>query len=80
MDAGLDAIEAYHSEHDGPTTSRYLAFADKVGIAVTGGSDYHGDTSHGSLGGVSLPRDAFEQLRALAATRRSQPQRLNPTS
>jgi hypothetical protein len=73
VDAGLDAIEAYHSEHDGPATARYLAFADKVGIAVTGGSDYHGDTSHGSLGGVSLPPEAFEKLRALAAVRRSGP-------
>jgi len=71
VDAGLDAIEAYHSQHDAATTSRYVAFADKVGIAVTGGSDYHGDASHGALGGVTLPRDAFERIKALAATRRS---------
>jgi len=73
VDAGLDAIEAYHSDHDAPTTSRYLAFAKKVGIAVTGGSDFHGDSSHGgrTLGCVSLPRDAFDRLKALSATRRS---------
>jgi predicted metal-dependent phosphoesterase TrpH len=73
VDAGLDAIEAYHSDHDGPTTARYLAFADRAGIAVTGGSDFHGDSSHGgrTLGCVSLPQDAFERLKALAATRQS---------
>ena len=71
MDAGLDAIEAYHSEHDAATIARYVAFAGRAGIAVTGGSDYHGDTSHGVLGGVTLPRDAFERIKALAATRRS---------
>ncbi|MEP7309537.1 MAG: PHP domain-containing protein [Acidobacteriota bacterium] len=71
VDAGLDAIEAYHSEHDATTTSRYVSFADKAGIAVTGGSDYHGDASHGALGDVTLPRDAFERIKALAATRRS---------
>ena len=37
----------------------------RLGLAVTGGSDYHGDESHGSggPGSVSLPRDAFEQLK-----------------
>jgi predicted metal-dependent phosphoesterase TrpH len=71
--AGLDAIEAYHSDHDAPTTARYVALAAELGIAVTGGSDYHGDPSHGGrvLGCVSLPRDAYETLKALSATRRS---------
>ncbi len=79
VDAGLDAIEAYHSEHDGPTTSRYLSFADKVGIAVTGGSDYHGDREHGgrSIGSVSLPRKAYERL--VGDVRRSCPQRVRQT-
>ena len=68
VDAGLDAIEAYHSDHDASTTSRYLAFADRLRHRGTGGSDYHGDSSHGgrTLGCVSLPRDAFERLKALA--------------
>jgi predicted metal-dependent phosphoesterase TrpH len=70
--AGLDAIEAYHSDHDALTTSRYVALAGELGIAVTGGSDYHGDPSHGGreLGWVSLPREAYETLKTLSATRR----------
>jgi predicted metal-dependent phosphoesterase TrpH len=67
VDAGLDAVEAYHSEHDAATTARYVEFAKRAGIAVTGGSDYHGDPAHGGRmpGSVSLPREAFEALRNL---------------
>ena len=66
-DAGLDAIEAYHSDHDAETTARYVARAERLGLAVSGGSDYHADPSHGgtALGSVSLPRDAYERLARL---------------
>lgn len=61
---GLDAIETYHSEHDGAATARYLAMASAMGVAVSGGSDYHGDPSHGPdhPGAVTLPRDAYDEL------------------
>lgn len=61
---GLDALEAYHSEHDSIATARYLAMAAALRIAVSGGSDFHGDPSHGPSdpGAVSLPRDAYEEL------------------
>ena len=64
MEAGLDAIEAYHSEHDAATSARYVALADQLGVAVSGGSDYHADESHGAvaLGSVSLPPEAYEKL------------------
>lgn len=63
---GLDAIEAYHIDHDASATRHYVALAERLGLAVTGGSDYHGDPSHGSggPGSVSLPRDAYERLKA----------------
>jgi predicted metal-dependent phosphoesterase TrpH len=65
--AGLDAVEAYHSDHDEQATRRYLAMADRLGLAVSGGSDYHADDAHGAGGPgcVSLPRDCFERLKAL---------------
>ena len=61
---GLDAIEAYHSEHDDAVTARYLAMALEMGVAVSGGSDFHGDPSHGPgrPGAVSLPRAAYDEL------------------
>jgi hypothetical protein len=45
--------------------------AETLGIAVSGGSDYHGDPRHGgrSIGDVSLPRDAYDRLKARSATR-----------
>ena len=68
--SGLDALEAYHSDHDANATARYLAMADRLQLLVSGGSDYHGGEEHGParLGGVDLPREAFEALKACAGT------------
>jgi len=67
VSAGLDAIEAYHTNHDELATGRYRSIAHRSGLAVSGGSDYHADQSHGSPhpGSVSLPRAEFEQLKRL---------------
>jgi predicted metal-dependent phosphoesterase TrpH len=69
---GLDAVEAYHSEHDQTATARYLAIAARLNLLVTGGSDYHGDSAHGPTapGRVSLPRDQFDRLSAVARTKK----------
>jgi predicted metal-dependent phosphoesterase TrpH len=69
-EAGLDALEAFHPDHTAADTERYLAMAGDLGLLVSGGSDYHGDTTHGGLlpGRVSLPREHFDRLVA----RRSQ--------
>jgi len=63
--AGLDAIESYHTNHDEAATERYRAVAARFGLALSGGSDFHGDGSHGAPhpGSVSLPRDEFERLK-----------------
>jgi 3',5'-nucleoside bisphosphate phosphatase len=75
VDAGLDAIEAYHTDHPPPMTARYLALADALGVAVTGGSDYHGDDLHGGAvpGSVPLPRDAYDRLVRLSRLNRLKP-------
>jgi len=64
--SGVDALEAFHSDHDEETTMRYLALARRLDLAVTGGSDYHADETHGAAhpGSVSLPRDHYDRLRA----------------
>jgi predicted metal-dependent phosphoesterase TrpH len=63
-EAGLDALEAYHIDHGPEDTARYLAVAGRLSLAVSGGSDYHADESHGAAhpGSISLPRDAYEGL------------------
>jgi len=64
-DAGLDAIEAHHSDHDPADVERYLALAARLNLAVSGGSDFHADDEHGGggPGSVSLPRERFEELK-----------------
>ncbi len=41
-DAGLDGIEAFYTEHSQAQTLEYLALARRFGLAVSGGSDFHG--------------------------------------
>jgi predicted metal-dependent phosphoesterase TrpH len=65
--AGLDAIEVYHPEHDSASTERYRRLASRLRLLVTGGSDFHGDPSHGlEPGSVTLPADARRRFRAAA--------------
>lgn len=62
--AGLDALEAFHSDHSAADTARYLGMARDLRLLVTGGSDYHGDNHHGSKGpgSVTLPPTYWERL------------------
>ena len=66
VEAGLTALEAFHSEHDPSTTDRYLMMAERHGLLVTGGSDYHGehDKRRSAFGVVGLPSERFERLSA----------------
>jgi predicted metal-dependent phosphoesterase TrpH len=63
--AGLDALEAYHSEHLPSDVSRYAEMADRLALAVSGGSDFHGDDTHGVVqpGSTALPPDRYEKLK-----------------
>ncbi len=73
--AGLDAIEVYHSKHDDKAVARYRALAERLDLAMSGGSDFHGDDMHGGFGpgSIALPRQAFDELQRRAALRQSQP-------
>ncbi|MEW5913289.1 MAG: PHP domain-containing protein [Thermodesulfobacteriota bacterium] len=39
---GLEGLEAYYSEHDPALERRLLGLAARLGLAVSGGSDFHG--------------------------------------
>jgi predicted metal-dependent phosphoesterase TrpH len=41
-EAGLAALEVRHSDHDALTEQRYRELAARHGLAVSGGSDFHG--------------------------------------
>lgn len=63
IDAGMDAIEVYHTDHPPAARQMYQALAQRRGIPITGGSDFHGDgTGRNTLGAVTLPREEFEAL------------------
>jgi hypothetical protein len=65
VDAGLDAIEVYHSDHDAAAVTRYASLADDLGVLRTGGSDFHGDpNSPVMVGSSSLPTEHWARLRA----------------
>lgn len=67
--AGLDGIEVYHSDHDAEDVKRYARIAAKLGLAVTGGSDFHGAAKPGIAlgtgygGNVHVPRSVLDDLR-----------------
>jgi len=46
-DRGLDGIEVFYSEHSQSQTLEYLALSRRFGLALSGGSDFHGDTKPG---------------------------------
>ncbi|HML55225.1 MAG TPA: PHP domain-containing protein [Solidesulfovibrio magneticus] len=83
-DAGLDAIEAFYTEHSQYQTLEYLALARKLGLAVSGGSDYHGAAKPGvelgrGRGSLRIDIAVLDVLRArrdrLLATGSSLPQK-----
>ena len=39
---GLRGIEAFYSDHSAAQSKHYIGLADKYGLLVTGGSDFHG--------------------------------------
>jgi len=64
-EVGLSALEVFHSAHDPAAEAHYLALARRLGLLVTGGSDYHGEGVRRAefLGRVGLPLDEYVRLR-----------------
>jgi predicted metal-dependent phosphoesterase TrpH len=73
--AGADALEAFHPDHGQAETARYLEAASALDLAVSGGSDYHGDgpaanrSGRRLIGGVTLPAAHFARLQARRGAR-----------
>ncbi len=43
VERGMDAIEVYHSDHTPEDVQVYRNLATRLGVLVSGGSDFHGD-------------------------------------
>jgi predicted metal-dependent phosphoesterase TrpH len=67
---GLTAVEAYHSDHKPGDIRHYLDVANRYGLAVTGGSDFHGANKPrihlgtGTAGNLSIPHQVLDDLMA----------------
>jgi predicted metal-dependent phosphoesterase TrpH len=69
-DAGLTALEVYHSDHRPADVAQYLELAREFDLGVTGGSDFHGDVKPGirlgtGAGNLNIPLSVLEQLREI---------------
>lgn len=66
---GLDGLEVYYPEHDPDQTRACLELAARHGLAVTGGSDFHGDNKpevalgSGFQENLAVPAELLEALR-----------------
>ncbi len=66
---GMDALEAYHSEHDAHATRCVVDIAARHGLALTGGSDYHGAVKPNIMlgrgkGGLYVPPLTLNDLKS----------------
>jgi predicted metal-dependent phosphoesterase TrpH len=56
-EAGLTAIEAFHSDHSSSDTQRYLVYAQRYDLKITGGSDFHGENKPQVQLGMGINRN-----------------------
>jgi 3',5'-nucleoside bisphosphate phosphatase len=74
LEAGIDGIEVWHSQHDAELRRRLLRLVDRHGLLATGGSDYHGvhkpsvRLGSGVDGNVAVPHELLGGLRARLAS------------
>jgi len=68
---GLDGVEVRHPSHPRHVEERLMKLAGKLGLAVSGGSDWHGEGdvggAHAPLGGMEVPEEWLVELEARRA-------------
>lgn len=74
VEAGLDGIECYYTDHTEEETAAYMELARRYGLIVTGGSDFHGavkpEISLGSGKGLLCVPDSCAEALLERARRR----------
>jgi predicted metal-dependent phosphoesterase TrpH len=73
MAHGLDGIEAHYTEHSAQQTQGYLRLAARLGLAVRGGSDFHGAIKPRialgtGKGGLHVPLSVLDRLKERRAS------------
>ena len=61
---GLDGIETFYKHYDEATIAKHRAIASKLGLATSGGSDYHGlgNPDDHEIGDIPFPDDEVLRL------------------
>ena len=68
LEAGVDGIEVWHSQHDPDLRRSLAALVERRGLLATGGSDYHGRhkpdvrIGTGAGGNVAVPGERLDAL------------------
>jgi predicted metal-dependent phosphoesterase TrpH len=65
MGEGLDGVEVRHPSHSKAVEARLHKVARRLNLAISGGSDWHGDDDlglHAPLGGLAVPIEWLEDL------------------
>ena len=66
VQAGLQGMEVYYPNSPASVIEYYANIAKKHGLALTGGSDAHGEGKTNTyIGKMKIPYELVEQLRAL---------------
>lgn len=71
LDAGCTGFEAYYSEHSPAQQQWLLELSTRLGVPVSGGSDYHGTRKpdirlgSGMNDGLAVPRTVLDTLRSV---------------
>ncbi|BCU82318.1 PHP-like protein [Polycladomyces abyssicola] len=67
---GLAGLEVYHPDHDEERTERYRKMAERHGLIITAGSDFHGERHgsmfHAPIGTKTVAYDQVERLKMAA--------------
>lgn len=65
IESGLKGIEVFHPDHDKTTVKFCRQLAEKHGLLITGGSDFHGytDTSLKYSGQIKVPYSYLEKMK-----------------
>ncbi|MGQ9509944.1 MAG: PHP domain-containing protein [Thermodesulfobacteriota bacterium] len=69
MKEGLKGLEVYYPEHSPSEITQYKTLAERFGLVITGGTDYHGIEKNGleigiGRGDMRLPYSIVETLKA----------------
>lgn len=64
---GIEGLEGYYGEYRAAEQKYFVALAHRLGMVVTGGSDYHGNHKPGlrlgsGRGGLKVPDDLLDRL------------------